>query len=316
MSRQLSEKTIEFLEDAPIFFQPWWLQAVSPDNWGVTVVEKGEEVVAVLPYAYKVRLNRYLLIKMPLLTPYQGPWIKSSSRKLESKRLEEEKQLMIKLIDKLPQFASFDQWFHPFITNWLPFHWKEFQETTLYTYIIDDLTDLDRVFSNFSYSKRKNIKKAKNVVDVYQDLPCKEFYENLTMTLSKQGKRILYSYEFFRRFYNACIEHNAGKIFYAVDRNGNLHAAIFIVYDNKSAYYLISTIDPDFRNSGSVSLLVQEAIKFASTKNIKFDFCGSMIETIERSSREFGGKQVPFFEISKIDSKIVKTYRSLYNLVH
>ena len=76
-SRTLEPNLLKFLADAPLFFQPWWLEAVSPGAWDYAVVRRGEEVAAVLPYTFKVRLNRLRLIEMPRLTPYLGPWLKT-----------------------------------------------------------------------------------------------------------------------------------------------------------------------------------------------------------------------------------------------
>ena len=54
---------------------------------------------------------------------------------------------------------------------------------------------------------------------------------------------------------------------------------------------MISTIDPDYRNSGASSLLIYEIINFLRDKVRKFDFEGSMIESVENSFRKFGAIQ-------------------------
>src|ERR1700730_12917420 len=126
--KAIDPKIAKFVEDAPLFFQPWWLEAVSPRTWNYVAVYRGEEIAAVLPYAFKIRLNRFRLIEMPLLTPYLGPWLRSSNAKYAN-RLGEEKDLMSELIAGLPPFATFQQDFHPAITNWLPFYWKGFKQT-------------------------------------------------------------------------------------------------------------------------------------------------------------------------------------------
>ena len=96
-----------------------------------------------------------------------------------------------------------------------------------------------------------------------------------------------------------CYQKNCGKTIYASDQSGNIHSALFIIWNNYSAYNLISTIDPDYRNSGSTSLLIWEMIKYISDKTERFDFEGSMIEGVERSFRQFGAKQIPYFLIYK-----------------
>jgi len=126
------------------------------------------------------------------------------------------------------------------------------------------------------------------------------------MTLKKQDAEISYSFEHFNKLYNSAYNHNAGRTIYAVDSDNNIHAGLFVLWDKNSAYDLISTIDPDYRNSGGATLLVQEIIKFLSPKTDRFDFEGSMIENVEKSFRQFGAKQKPYFDITKIESKILK----------
>ncbi len=73
MPTSLNQKTLKFLENTCIFCQPWWLEAVSPGHWDVTVVERGEEVVAVLPYVFKLRFGKYrLLAKYDLIALQDG----------------------------------------------------------------------------------------------------------------------------------------------------------------------------------------------------------------------------------------------------
>jgi Acetyltransferase (GNAT) domain len=293
-----------------IFQQPWWLDAVAPGAWSAVEIRRGGALKARLPYVVKKHLG-FTLVNMPPLTQVLGPWLPPYSGKY-THQLSEEKELMTQLIEQLPTFDLFLQNFHYSITSWLPFYWKGFQQTTRYTYVIEDLTDLDKVLSGFARFKHKNIKKAKNIVEVREDLSAKDFYDNHVSTLSKQAKErgvsknISYSFELFSSIYNACYKNNAGKIFYSIDKDNNLHSAIFTIWDKSSAYNLISTIDPDFRSSGSASLLIWEALKYYSGKTKRFDFEGSMIEGVERSFRAFGAKQKPYFQVSKVNSLLLR----------
>ena len=77
-----------------------------------------------------------------------------------------------------------------------------------------------------------------------------------------------------------------------------------MIWDAETAYDLISTIDPEYRNSGAASLAVYEIIKYVKTQGITgFDFEGSMIEGVENSFRKFGTVQTPYFFICKIMTK-------------
>lgn len=315
MAPILNEKTIKFLEKTCVFFQPWWLQGVSPDHWDVAVVERGGEVAAVLPYVYKVRLGRYRLIELPYLTFYLGPWLRENHAKYVNK-LSEEKDLMTELIEKIPQFASFKQWFHPSVTNWLPFYWKGFKQTTRYTYLIEDTRNLNEIWSGTRENIKTDVRKAQKQLEVIEDPNVEQFLEQQKTTFARQGKPLPYPEEVFRRLDSACASRGARKILIAQDSQKNIHASVYLVWDSTTVYSLLRGSDPVLRNSGATSLLIWKAIEFASSETKRFDFAGSWIESIERFVRAFGAKQTPFFEVSKMNSKIVRAYRTLWQWTH
>jgi hypothetical protein len=299
----------------PIFSKDWWLDSVcGKDNWDVVLVEKGGEIFASFPY-FKTKKVIFDIVTMPKLTQTMGVYMKYTDNLKYEKRLSLEKKTMNYLVNRLPDFDYFSQNFHYNFTNWLPFYWKGYKQTTRYTYVIEDLSDLEKVFANFNHAKRKNIKKSEKILTIKFDLSATDFYNNHKMTLSKQKSKISYSFELFKNIYQNGYKYNSAKTIYAIDGDKNIHGALFIIWDDNSAYDLISTIDPDFRNSGAASLLVKEAIKFVSTKTNKFDFEGSMIENIESSFRQFGAVQKPYFNISKINSSLLKTAQLVKDIV-
>src|SRR6185436_10488271 len=127
----------------------------------------------------------------------------------------------------------------------------------------------------------------------------RRFYEHHQMTLAKQGDKISYSYTIFHKIFSACDERKSGRIFYSEDARGDIHSAIFVIWDIHSAYYLISSIDPDHRNSGSTTLLIAHAMREISTKTKRFDFEGSMNPGVENSFRKFGAVQKPILHVWK-----------------
>jgi hypothetical protein len=294
-----------------IFSKDWWLDAVAgEENWDVVLIEKGDEIIASLPYMIKKKsFIRY--ISMPLLTQTAGVWMKYPKGQKYMDKLSLEKEIYNHIIDKLPTVDYFSQNFHYSFTNWLPFYWRDFRQTTRYTYVIEDLTDIEKVYSNFDRSKKKDIKKALKQVEVGFDLTAREFYKNHKLTLSKQGQKISYPFDVFEKIYNSVYSKKTGRIIWAKDNQGNLHSALFVIWDGNSAYDLISTIDPDYRNSGSATLLILEIIKYIADKTRKFDFEGSMIENVERSFRKFGAVQKSYFNITKTNSKLLKIRSAL-----
>ena len=293
-----------------LFQEPWWLDAVAAGEWDEVVVKRGGQVAARLPFVHRERLPRTWLLQ-PKLTPSLGPWLRASNAKLTN-RIAEEKELMQELIDALPQFDLFRQSFAPEVTYWLPFYWRGFSQTTRYTYRLFDLTDLAGLWTGVRENIRREIRKAKNTVVVRSDLDVDCFARVWALTFARQGARLPVSTELLHRLDSACEKRGCRRMFFAEDAQGKIHAAVYLVWNADCAYYLMGGGDPDLRNSGAGSLVLWEAIAFASTISRQFDFEGSMIEPVERFFRAFGGKPVAFFSLSKL-SRRMKFLTGLYH---
>jgi lipid II:glycine glycyltransferase (peptidoglycan interpeptide bridge formation enzyme) len=181
----------------------------------------------------------------------------------------------------------------------LPFYWRHFSQTTRYTYVLEDLTDLETVWRNMNSDIRCDIRKAQKVVRVVDDPGLERFLDINELTFRRQGLRLPYSRVLVRRLDAACAARAARRIFFALDKENRVHAAVYLVWTRSWAYYLMSGGDPSLRHSGANSLLVWEAIRFAATVSRGFDFEGSMIEPVERVFRRFGGSQKPYFTVSR-----------------
>ena len=292
----------------PVFHEPWWLDAVSGiEGWDVALVRSGEKIVASLPYARKKKLLFNLSVQPPL-TQTLGPLFQHfNSGSSYSRILKNEKSYTLSLIDQLPKFDYFSQNFLPGISNWLPWYWKGYSQTTGYTYQIENLGDLEAVWSGFDDKTRNEIRKAERnniTVEDSEDIDC--FLALLRMTYERQGMLRLVNDGLVMKVNNACNANGARKIFIARGEDGKPHAGIFIVWNAHSAYYLMGGGNPALRKSGATSLALWSAIKFASSVTNKFDFEGSMVESIESFFRGFGGRQIPILKVSKFGSVYAK----------
>ena len=283
----------------PIFSQDWWLDAVCGEsNWDVITLEKGADIYASLPYYFQKKRGS-LHIQMPLLTQTMGPWLRPTKAQRYRTRLNSEMDTLTELVEALPPFRSFDQMFHHSISNWLPFYWRDFQQTTRYTYLFPDLTNLDKVYEDVDHGVRKYISKAKDHIDVVESDDLKRFYEVNTAVFTKQDRKVPYSYEFLSHLDEACHQREKRSMLFAVDKNDELRAALYLVWSGECTYALMSGIVPKFQNDGALRLLFWEAIKNASKKTRMFDFEGSMIKPVERNFRKFGPIQTPYLRVSK-----------------
>ena len=80
----------------------------------------------------------------------------------------------------------------------------------------------------------------------------------------------------------------------------------FVAWDSATAYYLIGGRNDDFKNSGAMSLLFWNALNELKATVKSFDFEGSMIKGVENYFRSFGAVQKGFFEITKINSPLLR----------
>jgi hypothetical protein len=150
----------------PIFSQDWWLDVTAGDNnWDVCIVEKSQQIVGSLPY-YKKKKFVFDFLGMPKMTKCLGVWIKYPSKQKHASKLSYEKEVFLELIRSLPRFDYFYQHFHWSVTNWIPFYWEGFKQTTRYTYVLENIEDLDQVFSNFKENIRREIRKAEKILTV------------------------------------------------------------------------------------------------------------------------------------------------------
>ena len=302
--RNQYEIFLRSMEHIPVFYEAWWLDAISHDSWDYVSVSRNNEIFAALVYTYS---KKYIfnVVHNPLLTPYQGIINKYPPNQKMTTRLEYEKDIFNQLIEQLPSFDYYDQKFRPEFTNWLSFRWKGFSQTTCYSYVLEDISDVQEVFKNFRDNIKSDIRKAQKNLTV-EDGDVESFYRLNSLTFSRQGMKVPYELETVMRIDRALSERNRRKIFIARDEQGRTHSGVYIIWDDRKAYYLMGGSDPSLRNSGATSLCLWNAINFASGFVNEFDFEGSDIEPVERFFRAFGAKQHQYFHIKKINSRLLK----------
>jgi hypothetical protein len=292
------------LSEAPIFHQPWWLDAVAGDMWDVSVLKNAEGMRAWFLYAVKKDLTGYQII-MPKLTQFLGPFYTLREISVR-KRLNEEIDILESLLEQVPQSALFESRWHFRFQNWLPFYWKGFQQTTRYTYVLENISNPNVLRENFSEKIRREISKGEKQFQVTEANEISEFFPLLKSNFSNKRIQIPFEQKLLEKIFIACQYHHAGKILLAKDSAGKIAAAIFIIWDSSTAYYLIGGKDDDFGNSGAMSLLFWKAFNMLSNSVRSFDFEGSMMKGVENYFRSFSADQKGFFEVSQINSPLLK----------
>ncbi len=284
--------------DLPLFMQPWYLDVVCEGGeWDAVLIQKGGRTVAALPYFSKQKLGwRY--VTMPQLCKQMGPYLLPEYRSLKW-----EMRLYKDLIAQLPKgLAAFEQNFDYSVTNWLPFYWQGFRQTTLYSYVLPLDVPEDLIFKGIDNGYRKKIASAEQGLEVRSDLPLAELHRLIGLSFERQGLGQPLDLSFLEKWHSALSAHGCCQLFFAFNpMDGQTHSAALIAWDRTSAYFIMCGDDPALRNSGAAVLLKWAAIRYA--KNVarvsSFDFQGSMIRRIESGNRDFGAQQKPYFRVHR-----------------
>lgn len=306
-NQKLYKTFCEESEYIPIFLEWWWIDSVTDGNWDVIFsLTKDGKVRGAMPFSITRQSKIFKIIKMPKQTQVMGCWFNYPKNQKQASKLSFEKEVMNELIEQLPEVDYFMQRFHYSISNWLPFYWRGYKQSTQYTYVLNDIKNHDDIFSNLRSNIRTDIKKATKIVEIISNDDIENFYDINKLTFQRQDTTIPYTFEFISTLHKEIKNKNQGKIYFAIDKEENIHAVIYVVWDKKSAYYMWGGGNPKYRNSGATSLLLWEAIKDSSIFVDKFDFEGSMIEPVERFVRSFGAEQVPYNKIYKFNNKFLE----------
>jgi hypothetical protein len=288
----------------PLFMQAWWLDAVAgEEGWDAIVLEEDGQVKAAWPYAYKTVLGE-ARIRPSELTQAGGAYLFYPVGQKYESRLSYEHEICLRLIEELEarhRVTYFKQLFHPGFTNWLPFYWKGYRQTTLYTYRIEAGADPEAVLAGMSAKLRNELRKAERSVTVREAEDVELLCSLVKLTFARQGKKPPFELDTVRRIFEASRREGRGLMLVAEDPPGEACAAIFLVEDRQTAYYLLSGADPERRSNNAVSLLLWRAIRRSLEAGRTFDFEGSVNQAIEKFFRSFGAVQTPYMCIFRED---------------
>ena len=298
-----------------LFQEEWWLDAVAPKDWSAIEVRDGKTLVGRWPYTVKRRLG-LKVVGQPPLCQTLGPWVAPLEGKYTA-RLSRRMDIMQRLIAALPACDLFSQAFHFSTEGLLPFHWEGFEQTPRYTYVMEDLRDLDQLWNGVRDKTRSDIRRAEKKLGVSAEDNFEQFWDLNVQTFLRQGLKVPYDRALAQRLDAACAGRGARRILFAREVAGRAHAAVYIVWDDRAAYYLMGGSDPEVRSSGATSLLMWEAIKFASAVARSFDFEGSMMRNVEHFVRGFGGRQVMYPYVRRMSRrmKVLASLQSIYGCV-
>lgn len=302
-------------EYLPLQMQPWWWDAVcGENNWNVSLSKiNNGEIIGALPY-FKTTKMGFSMIKMPPFTTYNGPWIKPIREKTIKLPAiyAHQKKVISELADNLPNVSFYSNSCSTEFKNHLPFYWKNFGQTTRYTFELRGFENAEAIYSNFKRSVRTDLKKAAETCFVHKTEDAALLHRLTNDSFKRQNMAPAYNLATLQKLNQALAERNARTIYLALDKETEkAKAGLFVVHDQHSVHCLISGQMTDFKDNGAIYLLFWEAIKEHYSPSGKFDFEGSMVPNIEHFLRSFGGELTPYCRIFKTKNKLLELLASL-----
>jgi lipid II:glycine glycyltransferase (peptidoglycan interpeptide bridge formation enzyme) len=262
-------------------------------------IRNGDRIQAAWPIVYG-KGHGAKHVCMPALTQKLGILFAPSNAKPVEEQSKNQR-LATELMEQLGDTAGFHQNFHETFTDWLPFYWRGYAQTTRYTYVLEDISDPSVLWNNVRQKAKTEIRKAQKLgIQIRDNLELPQFTEIIRKTFARQNRTPLGSDELVRRLDAACSKNAGRKIFAGVDSRGRVHAAVYMTWSGNTAYTLMGGADPELRQSNAYRLVCWEAMVFANSIARRFDFVGSMLPQVEPVFRGLGAKQVPYFSISKV----------------
>jgi hypothetical protein len=292
-----------FVDKSPqgtIFHKTWWLYATASERGGqfniLGYFDSSDQLAGGLPlYRPNARHLFPDRICHPALTPYLGPVLKDCSELRSSSRIGVQKEILNALICGLSDYGDIRFSPHYSLADGQPFLWQGFILSVGYTYVLNLRAGIEALWEQTDSRVRNDVRRAqKHGLRVVTERPLSDFLRLNRQTFERQRLQVPYSDELLVSIHRAAAQRESGAVFYAENAEREVCGAVFIVWDQRSAYYLAGGLHPDRKSSGAVTLALWEAIQQMANRGLpRFDFEGSDVPGIEKFFRGFGGDLMP-----------------------
>jgi len=160
---------------------------------------------------------------------------------------------------------------------------------------------IEELRKNYSENLRRNLKKAKQVVQTIESGP--ELKSIIELFRSERGKQIEQlgdkEYEMLEEIVRQAEIRNCVEIIYSKNREGKIIAGAVFLKSFSSYIFLFSATGPEAKESGSMSLIIDHFLEKHQLENKLLDFEGSMDNDLSRFYRSYGSQEIVYLQIRK-----------------
>lgn len=283
MIRLLSHSEIDFVKydecieksmQGKVYALSWYLDAVFPD-WSAYVVDD-YDVVMPVPLKRKFGLVYAL---QPQFCQQLGIFSKSWLSKLQARELVGKLPFLYRLCFNSGNADVFNE--------------KKLRPN----YVLDLSADYEMLNASFSLQCRRNVKKAKTIVQRVATISKDEYLsflcENAGQWMGKVQIPVL------TRLIDNAISAGSAELVSVRDVQDNVLAAVFFIRWGGRLYYLSPVSSEKGKQCQSMTFLLNDIIERNANSSLLIDFEGSAIESIRNFYEGFGAKDEPYPMLEK-----------------
>ena len=273
-----------------------WTEIFEPEIARIGIFEKGGDLIG----GFILWERSGWVYRNPYYTPFIGPFFEVKAQK-KFFRMKREREILSTMVEYLEskKYLLITLQLDPRIRDIFPFFWQNYKVITQYTYRINLKRSKEVILNEMSPERKRNIKKAIkygiNIIESKNTMILKDLVEK---SFKRQRKR--YPKLTMEKILKKFPPGDGNSVFLVALYKDKPVASIYMVYDDKIAYNLIPAHDHEYAYTGAGALVAYEAILTAQRIGLEyFDFEGSMVPSIERFFRGFGGDLIPYFRVNK-----------------
>ena len=278
-----------------VFHQRWWLDAVTGGDYAEAVVTQSGSRIGWFPYCLQPILPGHTVCGLPVMTHFLGPAIDDGSG-AACNRVLRRAQVTRELLAQVPRTSGFWQVMHRGTNDTLVYQELGYDTAVRFTFEVPP--EAPGVLWRNMRDKTRNVIRRAEEQHAVSEPDAATFASAYNDNRARSGSSSHYSKGLLERVCHAAISRQQGRILAAEDRQGQLAAAIFYVWDTQAAYYMLTSRRPDSAN-GAVSLLLWRAMQEMSAKGLVFDFEGVVTSGSALFFTGFGGVIVPRYVVSR-----------------
>lgn len=269
-----------------------------------------EELIGGLIYRERKRIGIKMALPLPF-TPYNGLILRS-----ENQSESDIEKIMIQINNYFSnnKYHKIQIKFSPELQDIRHLIWHGWKEKAQFTYR-NNLTDEDKLFNNFSYAIKKQIKKAiRHQVKMVECDDYQLFNYLFTKTFARQSEKSPISEMFLKKLTNLSINDDSGRLMLAQENDGQYSSGLIISWFNDKGYLLFGASHPKLRTGGSTPFLHWEVMKYLKKRGIKtLDWCGANIPSIVKFKRQFNANLTPYFQVTKYNFILARILLKILN---